>query len=318
MLLNHDHVEFTRIGDVSIPDHYFNRIKTGDEELDSIFGDGILPGSTITLIANPGTGKSIFSLILSEKLTTQGYKVGYTSGEEDIRQIAYNAKRLNVKNLQIATITNVEEIVKHMTNMDLLVIDSFQCLTTESDLNSRQKIQHFVNTLVKKAKVHNCVLLFIVQMTTSGDLKGGTTLPYAVDVNIKIEKDKELGKDYRIIDVYKNRFGPTAQYKAIMESTGYTFLGIYEPEEKIKESTISKSQIRKENIMNMIEPPLITVSRVSQELDISNQTATTLLRELVAENKLFKYGRGSDSVWKVNTVKDKLFLKELIKELELK
>jgi predicted HTH transcriptional regulator len=70
--------------------------------------------------------------------------------------------------------------------------------------------------------------------------------------------------------------------------------------------------------MAMIEPPLITVSRVSQELDISNQTATTLLRELVAENKLSKYGRGSDSVWKVNTVKDDLFLKELIKELELK
>jgi len=318
MLLNHEHVEFTRIGDVSIPDHYFNRIKTGDEELDSIFGNGILPGSTITLIANPGTGKSVLSLILAEKLTTQGYKVGYTSGEEDIRQIAYNAKRLNVKNLQIATITNVEEIVKHMTNMDLLVIDSFQCLTTESDLNSRQKIQHFVNTLVKKAKVHNCALLFIVQMTTSGELKGGTTLPYAVDVNIKIEKDKELGKDYRIIDVYKNRFGPTAQYKAIMESTGYTFLGIYEPEEKVKQPTISKSQIRKESIMAMIEPPLITVSRVSQELDISNQTATTLLRELVAENKLYKYGRGSDSVWKVNTVKDDLFLKELIKELELK
>jgi predicted ATP-dependent serine protease len=318
MLLNHEHVEFTRIGDVSIPDHYFNRIKTGDEELDSIFGNGILPGSTITLIANPGTGKSVLSLILAEKLTTQGYKVGYTSGEEDIRQIAYNAKRLNVKNLQIATITNVEEIVKHMTNMDLLVIDSFQCLTTESDLNSRQKIQHFVNTLVKKAKVHNCALLFIVQMITSGELKGGTTLPYAVDVNIKIEKDKELGKDYRIIDVYKNRFGPTAQYKAIMESTGYTFLGIYEPEERVKQPTISKSQIRKESIMAMIEPSLITVSRVSQELDISNQTATTLLRELVAENKLCKYGRGSDSVWKVNTVKDDLFLKELIKELELK
>lgn len=72
MLLNHEHVEFTRIGDVSIPNSYFNRIKTGDDELDSIFGDGILPGSTMTLIAKPGTGKSVFSLILSEKLTTKG------------------------------------------------------------------------------------------------------------------------------------------------------------------------------------------------------------------------------------------------------
>jgi predicted ATP-dependent serine protease len=318
MFLNHEHVEFTRIGDVQIPDHYFNRIKTGIEELDSIFGNGILPGSTITLIANPGTGKSVFSLILAEKLTQQGYKVGYTSGEEDIRQIAYNAKRLNVKNLQIATITNVEDIVKHMENMDLLVIDSFQCLTTDNDLNSRQKIQHFVNTLVKKAKVYNCALLFIVQMTTSGELKGGTTLPYAVDVNLKIDKDKDLGKDYRIIDVYKNRFGPTAQYKAIMESTGYTFLGIYEPEEKVKESKVSKSQVRKDTIMNMVEPPLITVSRVSQELDISIQTANNLLRELASENKLRKYGRGSDSVWKVNTVKEDIFLTELVKELELK
>jgi predicted HTH transcriptional regulator len=103
-----------------------------------------------------------------------------------------------------------------------------------------------------------------------------------------------------------------------MESTGYTFLGMYEPEEQVKKPKVSKSQVRKETIMNMVEPPLITVSRVSQELDISNQNATTLLRELVDENKLCKYGRGSDSVWKVNTVKDDIFLKELIKELELK
>lgn len=318
MLLNHEHVEFTRIGDVEIPDHYFNRITTGEEEIDCIFGNGILPGSTLTLIANPGVGKSVFSLILAEKLTLQGYKVGYTSGEEDIRQIAYNAKRLNVVNLKIATITNVEDIAEHMENMDLLVIDSFQCLTTEDDLNSRQKIQHFVNTLVKKAKVYNCALLFIVQMTTSGELKGGTTLPYAVDVNLRITKDNDLGRDYRVIDVYKNRFGPTAQYKAIMESTGYTFLGLYEPEEQAKEVKVSKSQIRKNAIINMTDPPLITVDRVAQELDISNQIANNLLRELITENKLSKYGRGIDSVWKVNTVSDGIFLKELINELELK
>jgi predicted ATP-dependent serine protease len=318
MLLNHEHVEFTRIGDVSIPNSYFNRIKTGDDELDSIFGDGILPGSTMTLIAKPGTGKSVFSLILSEKLTTKGYKVGYTSGEEDIRQIAYNAKRLNVKNLKIATITNVDEIVQHMKNMDFLVIDSFQCLTTDNDLNSRQKVQYFVNTLIKKAKVYDCALLFIVQMTTSGELKGGTTLPYAVDVNLKIDKDEELGKDYRIINVYKNRFGPTAQYKAIMESSGYTFLGAYEPEEKVKTSKVSISQTRKNHIINMVEPPLITVARVSEELDISTQTANNILRELVAENKLCKYGRGSESVWKVNSIKDETFLKELVKQLESK
>lgn len=315
MLLNHEHVSFTRIGDVSIPDSYFNRLKTGTVELDNIFGDGILPGSTMTLIADPGTGKSVFSLILAEQLTLQGYKVGYTSGEEDIRQIAYNAKRLNVTNLKIATITNVEELVKHMSNMDLLVIDSFQCLTTSNEFNSRQQVQYFVNSLVKQAKIHNCALLFIVQMTTSGDLKGGTTLPYAVDVNIRIEKDEDLGKDYRIINVYKNRFGQTAKYEALMESSGYTFLGIHEPKEK-STSKVSLSQSRKDTIMNMVDPPLITLSRISEELEISEQIANNLLRSLVSENKLRKFGRGSDSVWKVDSVSEDFFLKELMRELE--
>ena len=48
---------FTKVSDIEIPDIFFRRLKTEVEEIVTIFGEGILPGSTITLCGVPGTGK---------------------------------------------------------------------------------------------------------------------------------------------------------------------------------------------------------------------------------------------------------------------
>jgi DNA repair protein RadA/Sms len=189
MYLNLEQTPFTKISDIVIPDIFFNRLLTGNDYIDAIFGSGILPGSTITLKALPGVGKSVFALTLSELLTNIGYNVAYSSGEEDIRQLAYTSKRLGVQNLEIGTITDVDELLDIMPNKDFMVIDSFQTLTTVKELNSRERVKYFIDNLVKQAKVHECALMFIVQETTSGEIRGGTTLPYAVDVNMKISKD---------------------------------------------------------------------------------------------------------------------------------
>lgn len=318
MQLDHKCVDFTPIGDVQIPDTFFQRLKTNNPELDSIFGDGILPGSTITLIAKPGIGKSIFCLTLAEHLTIAGYKVGYTSGEEDIHQIAYNSKRLGIKYVKTGTITDIDQIVEAMQKLDFLVIDSFQCLTSKRDLNSRQKVTLFSNTLVKAAKQHQCTVLIIVQMTSSGELKSGTTLPYAVDVNMRIDKNEEEGVQSRIIEVYKNRFGPTEKYSAIMKSDGYEFNGVFTEPVVEKSKKVPVSESRKQEIIDMIEPPLITVERVMSELGISYATANNLLRELVMERKLVKFGRGGESVWKNANVDKKSFLTSLIASVESK
>jgi len=291
---------FMKVSDIVIPDTFYNRLKTGIDALDNIFGMGLLPGSTITLKALPGVGKSVFSLTLSEMLTDCGYKVGYTSGEEDIRQLAYNCKRLGIENTEISNITDIDEILSIMPDKDFMVIDSFQTLTTTRKLNSRERIKYFNDNLVRVAKEHECTILFVVQELADGTIRGGTSLLYAVDVNMQILKNKE-DKNSRIFDVYKNRFGATMQHEARFGPSGYEFVGEYSETEDMEDEKTKKAPVkesRKSDILSMDEPPLITVKRVMDELDIKEQTAKLLLSELENDMKLIKYGRGMDAIWK--------------------
>lgn len=57
MILNHNYTTLKRANEIEIPDIYFNRLKTGIERIDNMFGEGILPGSTFTVDAAPGVGK---------------------------------------------------------------------------------------------------------------------------------------------------------------------------------------------------------------------------------------------------------------------
>jgi predicted ATP-dependent serine protease len=301
MNLDLDQTPFTKISDIEIPDIFFNRFLTGVEPLDNIFGSGILPGSTITLKARPGVGKSIFALTISEMYTNLGYKVAYSSGEEDIRQLAYNCKRLGVQNLEIGNITDVDKLLEIMPEKDLLVIDSFQTLSTIKELNSRARVKYFNDNLVRKAKEHDCATIFIVQELPDGTIRGGNSLLYAVDVNMEILKDKE-DRDLRIFNVYKNRFGATMMHESRFGQSGYEFIGEYTETEDMKEDKKQKTsikEVRKQDIIAMEEPPLITVERVMNTLNVKEQTAKILLTELENDMKLIKYGRGSNAVWKV-------------------
>lgn len=301
MDLDLEKTPFTKISDIEIPDIFFNRLLTGTDNLDRIFGTGILLGSTITLKALPGVGKSVFALTLAEKLSLLGYNVAYSSGEEDIRQLAYNCKRLGIENLQVGTITDVDELLAIMPDKDFIVIDSFQTLTTTKDLNRQDKNKYYIDNLVKQAKVHECSLMFIVQETTSGEIRGGTTLPYAVDVNMKIIKDPD-DKDLRIFDVYKNRFGATMLHHSKFGYSGYEFLGDYNKPEAMKEEKQKKTsikEVRKQDILDMNDSTEITLTTVMETLDIKEQSAKILLSELEQELKIIKRGRGPTAIWKI-------------------
>ncbi|NDB87179.1 MAG: hypothetical protein EB127_31530, partial [Alphaproteobacteria bacterium] len=79
---------FVKIKDVTIPDIYFRRMKCGIEKIDAMFGDGILPGSSITVTARAGLGKTTLVLQMLEGLNKNGYRVGYCSSEESVAQLA--------------------------------------------------------------------------------------------------------------------------------------------------------------------------------------------------------------------------------------
>ena len=301
MKLNYDTTGLRRVADITIPDIFNKRLKTGINKIDVLFDEGILPGSAMTLTAQAGCGKTTFMLQLMQGLTVNGYKVGYFSGEESVYQLAYTAKRIGVTDVCIGNETDVDVIKKHMSDLDMVVIDSFQALTTSTKMNSKQLEKHAVQTLTKHAKDTECTVVFIMHLTKSGDLKGGTIVPHTVDANLKITRVADADTDdARCIYFEKNRFGPLNELECTIGRTGYDFDAVVLREESEPTKVKSKQSRKEQDINTILELPQITLSNATVALEDNYTRAQMLLREMTITGKLIKYGRGAEAVWMKN------------------
>lgn len=234
-------------------------------------------------------------LQVMEALANNGYDVGYASGEENQYQLAFTCKRLNVKSVNIANETDIDSLAAATKDLDVIVIDSFQALTTKSKMNSAEQDRYAVSTLVAAAKANECALFFVMHLTKDGKLRGSTLIPHAVDVNMIMTMDEEGEEQDRIISVYKNRFGPCQDYQATMTSYGFQISGkreVVRSESKAKR----KSNLAKE-ILNL-DPPQITKQLIMNKFSLTTSQAYLALKELTDSGKLVKYGRGENAVWK--------------------
>lgn len=61
MQLNTLETKFAKCSSIEIPDAFYNRMSTGSDEIDLMFGNefykGLMPGSAITITGTPGAGK---------------------------------------------------------------------------------------------------------------------------------------------------------------------------------------------------------------------------------------------------------------------
>jgi len=300
MNLNYTNTNFKTVSDIEIPDIFYRRYKSGILVMDELFGEGILPGSSVTMCAAAGCGKTTLLLQLLEGLSRNGYNVGYSSGEENTYQLAFTCDRIGVKKVAVANMTDIDELVDAMDDLDVLVVDSFQALTTTKKMNSRALEKYAVSKLTRAAKDKECTVFFIMHLTKDGKLKGGTIVPHTVDVNMNIEIDGEIDDNARKIFFTKNRFGPLNELTLFIGANGYDFSTpiVVEPETKAK-SKKSKKKDELDTILNMIEPPLIGTNRVMKTLNIDYMRASYLLRDLVNNNKMAKYGKGKTAIYKL-------------------
>jgi DNA repair protein RadA/Sms len=205
--------EVVNLKDVSIKD--FHRYATGIKEFDSIVGGGIVAGSLTLLGGAPGIGKSTLMLHISDKLSDQG-SVLYISGEESLSQVKSRAQRLGIQKEKIflASETNLQNIIDAIEKISpkFLIIDSIQT-TYHPELSSAPgtvgQIRETAAEILRIAKSKNIAVFLLGHITKEGDLAGPRVLEHIVDTVLYFENEKQ--QVYRILRVYKNRFGPTSE-----------------------------------------------------------------------------------------------------------
>jgi len=308
-IVNSTSTHFTAVSEVEIPDIYFRRFKTGREEIDEIFGkEGFIPGATFTLAAPAGSGKTSVLLQTLELLQQTNKKTAYISGEESIQQLAFTCKRLNVKAVSVANVTNIEDIfdaVKH-NKFDIIVLDSLPALRSREKLSGKRLEEYLSNYICSKAKELECVVGIILHMTKAGTYKGSTLLPHSVDCNI-LMKCNEIDRDVREFIVTKNRFGSICETAFRMTSTGFDFVkvDVDNLEESNTDNAVNVEEVTKKSKALTYKDLLIKYIHSNGRINLEEASsilecaikAQYTLRNLTLENVTQKTGRGQAATW---------------------
>lgn len=189
-----------------------SRVLIRNSELDRVLGGGIMPGSVILLVGDPGIGKSTLLLQALCSLTEKNHKVIYVSGEESKYQIKSRAERLKVnqKSLLLLTDISLDRIMNHIEKIkpEFIAIDSIQTMyksNHSSAAGSVPQIRECTNALIRYAKENSASIFLIGHVTKDGSLAGPRILEHMVDVVLYFEGDKK--HEFRLLRAAKNRFG---------------------------------------------------------------------------------------------------------------
>ena len=191
-----------------------DRMQTEIEELDRVLGGGVVPGSLVLVGGDPGIGKSTLLLQVCKRLSDQGRKVLYISGEESLKQIKLRANRMGTfsEHLLLLCETNLETIrqVIEREHPAVAVIDSIQTMYSEEVTaapGSVSQVREATNTLMQIAKGLNITIFIVGHVTKEGTVAGPRVLEHMVDTVLYFEGDRHAS--YRILRGVKNRFGST-------------------------------------------------------------------------------------------------------------
>ena len=192
------------------------RFPSGEPELDTVLGGGIVPGSLTLVGGSPGVGKSTLLLKVGGNLAAAGKKVLYVSGEESAGQIKLRANRIgaNKENLYLLSAINMEAIVEELDakKYDLAIIDSIQTIYSENNASapgSVTQVREITFELMRYAKAKDVAMFIIGHITKEGSIAGPRVLEHMVDTVLYFEGD--ASRELRILRGFKNRFGSTSE-----------------------------------------------------------------------------------------------------------
>jgi DNA repair protein RadA/Sms len=204
-------VEFTALNETTEPPP---RHIIGVDELDRVFGGGLVPSSATLIGGDPGIGKSTLLLQVAARLARNGLKTVYVSGEEAAAQIQDRARRLKVAEspVDLATETDLRKVLASLkaTKPDFVVIDSIQTMwsdSLEAAPGSVAQVRACSQELTRWAKKSGAALILVGHVTKEGQIAGPRVVEHMVDTVFYFEGER--GHQFRILRAVKNRFGPT-------------------------------------------------------------------------------------------------------------
>jgi len=221
-----------KLGDVVV--EHKKRWSTGESELDSVLGGGLVPGMVVLLAGEPGIGKS--TLLTQVALNLQkDHTILYVCGEESAAQVALRARRLSSKaageNLLLLESADADEILQKMKEVSpaAVVVDSIQTLTTEDltgTAGSVGQVRECADRLTRAAKKMGIPVLIVGHVTKEGNIAGPRVLEHVVDCVLWFEGERS--QSLRLVRAIKNRFGPTDEV-AVFEMGESGLVGVSDP-----------------------------------------------------------------------------------------
>ncbi len=190
------------------------RITTGSQELDRVLGGGLISGSMVLIVGDPGIGKSSLTLKVCANEAGLGRRVLYVTGEESVQQVRMRADRIGAieKSLMVVSETNLETIEKHVLDLkpEVLVIDSIQTVfrpDVQSAPGSVSQVRECAVELLRVAKTNGIATFVVGHVTKDGTLAGPRVLEHIVDTVLYFEGGNNA--EFRLLRAIKNRFGST-------------------------------------------------------------------------------------------------------------
>ncbi len=203
-----------RIDQVPAEEH--RRYRLGIDELDTVLGGGLTPGSSVLLGGEPGIGKSTLLLQAAVKMAAYG-KVLYISGEEAAEQIKLRYQRISgekaaADNIYLLAQTDIDSALEEAAALapSLLILDSVQALFSpqlESAAGSVSQVRAVAAAAIAFAREHQTAVMLIGHVTKEGMLAGPRVLEHMVDTVLYFEGERYNA--LRLLRAVKNRFGST-------------------------------------------------------------------------------------------------------------
>lgn len=209
------------------------RLTLGDEELDLLFGGGLVVGSAILIGGEPGIGKSTFLTQVASVFALKHGVALYATGEESLRQVRLRAERIDgiVDGFYLLAENNLSRLLEAVKKRQpkLLIIDSIQTLFDEnldSIPGSVGQIRECTGKLLRLAKKEHITIMIAGHVTKEGVIAGPRLLEHMVDVVLYFEGERHQG--FRILRAVKNRFGSTNEV-ALLDMTERGLVPFHNP-----------------------------------------------------------------------------------------